>query len=389
MYYFKLIFLLFLPLNILAQNSFPSQVKTIDLSQINQAERKLKLSDIAQSISYIQLSRNIPLAEINYIKPIDNGEFLIYCNSMVYRFDANGKYINSLFKSGRGPIDAVCYAEPAVDLSNRFVSINDNASSYYKMYNFEGKFLSKKEKKLNDMKYNIVGYHNSLEIAWLQKANWLSTPEKCNPFGEYFFTVTDLSSKKIVYQFKNPDANNYFKITGERFMMIPSYLFLSTANNKLWFNIRDKYEVYSTSDFKDVKQEYQIIPKKPNDDFMAMTRKSFSGDTGKSTRANFRIEDVMVTDRYVIIKFWEKLKLAIAYYDKKTGKTDGYSAIENDIDKIATFDIYKLSSTNSHSDNKLYVAIDALKIVDAGHASKFKGLNEDSNPVIMVVHLKK
>lgn len=108
MYYFKLIFLLFLPLNLFAQNSFPSQVKSIDLSQINQSERKLKLSDNAESISYVQLSRDIPLAEINYIKSIDNGEFLIYSNSMVCRFDKNGKYINSLFKSGRGPMDVVC-----------------------------------------------------------------------------------------------------------------------------------------------------------------------------------------------------------------------------------------------------------------------------------------
>lgn len=389
MYYFKLIFLLFLPINILAQNSSQSQIQSIDLSQINQSERKLKLSDIAQSISYIQLSRNIPLAEINYIKPIDNGQFLIYSNGMVYRFDATGKCINSLFKSGRGPIDVVCHTIPAVNLSNRFVSIWDNASAYYKLYNFEGDFLSKKDKKINDMRYDIVGYHNNLEIAWLKKDNWLSTPEKCNPFGEHLFTVTDLSSKKIIYQFKNPDANNSFKITGDRFVLLNSFLFLSNANNKLWFNIRDRYEIYSTSDFKDIKQEYTIVPKKLHDDFTSTTMKCFSGNSDKSTRNNFRIEDVMITDRYVLIQFWENLKLAIAYYDKKTGKTDGFSTIENDIDNIANFDIYQLSSTNSHSDNKLYVAIDATKIIDAGHASKFKGLNEDSNPVIMVVHLKK
>lgn len=389
MNYFKFFTLLFLPLNILAQNSPSFPIKTIDLSRINQADRKLKLSEIAESINYIQLSNDVPLADIEYVKPIDNGEFLVYSNSMIYRFNANGKYLNTLFKSGRGPIDVVCHTTPIVNLANRSVSVWDNVSEYYKMYNFEGKFLSKKNKKVNGMRYDIAGYYKNFEIAWLKKDNWAATPDKCNPFGENLFTVTDLLSNKIVYQFKNPDANSTFKITGDRFLFIPSLLFISNANNKLWFNIRDKYEIYSTTNFGDVRQEYAIIPKSPYDDFMTRTKKSYSGDTGKATRGNFHIEDLMVTDRFVFVKFAEKLKFGLAYYDRKTGKTDGFSAIENDIDKIVDFDIYKLSSIYAPSDNKLYVAIDALKIIDAGNAAKFKGLNENSNSVIMIVHLKK
>lgn len=59
-------------------------------------------------------------------------------------------------------------------------------------------------------------------------------------------------------------------------------------------------------------------------------------------------------------------------YDIKSRITVGFNTIiKNDIDGVSDLDLRSLLNLGSVYDNKIYFAIDALKIVDNGKASKF------------------
>lgn len=105
----------------------PDPVVTIEFPKLKFDDTAvLKLSDIADSISYISLSNDILLSEIGYIKQAKNNNFIILSNNMVYQYDQSGKYINRLFNSGRGPQDAICLTKPIINSERKYITVDDN-----------------------------------------------------------------------------------------------------------------------------------------------------------------------------------------------------------------------------------------------------------------------
>lgn len=383
--------------SVLAQNKQANSYSPtiIDISNIKLVkDATIKLSDIADSVSYITLSKNVLLGEIGLIKPIDDKHFVIFSNQTVYRYTNGGKYVNRLFSSGRAANEAVCLSQPIVNRERNFILVDDNVSTYNKMFSGDGKLLGRNDKTRETIALYTAGYADNLEVIWLVKSNWYANAEKCNPFTKSIFEVRNIESKEIVYKHPNPYYNYGYKINNKGSSYTGNDVCMGRSNNSYWFKIKDMDTVFTTTNFKDIKVKYIIKTPEPKLDFLANMKHRY-GALDRSKSQYFRNKETLLTERYLFLDFlFRGFYTYNCCYDTKTKKLSFFeSKIINDIDGFC--DIENIWSTQFgsdkafYADNKLYVPIDAIKIIDAGKAKKFPGLTEDSNPIIMVVHLKK
>jgi hypothetical protein len=117
---------------------------------INMAEglknnTQLKLSDIADSVKYIVLSKDkeVVIGSFRRLQMTDND---IYINSdgLVLRFDLSGKFLNSIGRNGRGPEEYLQGNPYSTTPNNDKIIISKGVTPEYLIFKPNGEYLGKK-----------------------------------------------------------------------------------------------------------------------------------------------------------------------------------------------------------------------------------------------------
>ena len=122
--------------------TFPVKIRLSDC--FDNATESLKLSDIAESISYIKLetTKESLLGGILSVYPIEIGYLIIDNTESIFLFDKEGKFKWKINKKGRGPEEYVeFYGSMGVDTINKEIVIPDNKNVV--VYDFDGRFRRK------------------------------------------------------------------------------------------------------------------------------------------------------------------------------------------------------------------------------------------------------
>lgn len=352
--------------------------------------RVLNLSEIADSVTFIRLSQNVLLSEVQSISIIDeSNEILLLSNSLVFRFDKNGQYINKIFSSGRGPNEAVCFTPPIINSQQKLVTVDDNVSFYYKTFSLTGSLISKQVKTNDEFERRIVGYSDEFEISYTKNFSNFLTPDSCNVYGDYLVEVNDIVNKKTVYNLINPDKDFRYQATDKltAISLIEDFLYFDKVTHYCYFSISNTDTIYQTTNFTDVKAKYYIQLDEPRYDMKSYMMQQ-NGAYDKSRSGYLKSGPRKFTDRYFFLQFYKKPDKTSVCYDTSTGSVVEFDTIKDDIGG-SEIEIPILIDQLFQHKNKLYYSIDALTILDNGKVGKFPELTENSNPVIMVVHLKK
>lgn len=377
----------------------PTQTTVVDVDSLVNIDlrnlkfpknRALNLSEIADSVTFIRLPQNVLLSDVQSINIIDEtNEMLIFSNGLVFRYDKNSKYINKVFSSGRGPNDAICFKLPIINSQQKFVTVDDNFSVYYKTFSLTGDLISKQVKSNDKSAKIVVGYSDNFEISYTKNYSNFSTPDSCNIYGNYLMEVKDVVNNKSVYNLPNPDRDFRYqatdKITGVT--LIENFLCFDKATRYCYFSIANSDTIYRTTNFADVQSKYYIQLDEPRHDVKSYMM-HINGAYDKSKSGYLKSGLSKFTDRYFFMQFMKRSDDTNVCYDNSTGFVVEFDKIKDDIGGSEIETILMMDKLSQHK-NKLYYPIDALTILDSGNASKFSGLTENSNPVIMVVHLKK
>lgn len=379
--------------NISSTDSVANELITIDYSNLLiDSGSELLLSEIADSISYIPLASDVLLKEVKYVTPSDTKEILVQSNNTLYKYDNSGKYIGRVFSTGRGPNEAIAVLQPMVNRKKREVMVSDYASNSYKIFGIDdGKLIRQLPITTDDWKSTVrISDYSGDMISYIQiNRSFESTPESCNPYNKHLLEVKNIATDNMVYQHPNPDSSFRYKITDRMMTQKNNELLVGDVSGKRWFNIVDMDTIYTTTDFKDVVPVFVLKQPKASLDFRSSTM-GYYGALDKSKIEYSRIENIVLTDRFVIVYRESFADGMTVYYDVKSSKIAGFARkIKNDIDGVSDLDLRQMLMRGSVNDNKIYFALDATKIMDNNKGDRFKGLNEYSNPIVMVIHLKK
>jgi len=140
----------------------------IDFTQCVETEKSMLLSEIADSIEYLELKtpEDIIITNIINIKIVDN-DLIICAKGGVYKFHRNGQFVRKIGDIGQGPGEYVGATDIELDLKNKEIIIQAVFSTMY--YDYDGNFLRSKTNFAN--KISI-----SDSILWTDKVAFIKDP---------------------------------------------------------------------------------------------------------------------------------------------------------------------------------------------------------------------
>ncbi|SHJ99041.1 6-bladed beta-propeller protein [Tangfeifania diversioriginum] len=150
---FAILFKLFLLLTLAVSTACSRKAKnethetdsfyTIPFAEIIKNQREVKLSEFANEVEFIQLE-NTPEALIGGVFDLKLTKDYIFINSgrnPVMQFSRDGKYLQYIGKTGRGPGEYDLCRKLSVDEKNELIYIQANANRSMLVYNFNGEHI--------------------------------------------------------------------------------------------------------------------------------------------------------------------------------------------------------------------------------------------------------
>lgn len=353
---------------------------------LRQAEYKINLSEIVDSIQYIPLETKDEclIGGVDKLLLTNDSGYLIVdkeISSSVYLFDKDGKFLRKIGQRGAANHEYVAIEDVAY--CDGFVYIWDCTGKKLLTFSTEGDFVSS----LN------IGY-TAYSISVLDKDHLAFC---CDYTPNHELEIEDKCPSLMIYNKKNKQIFPYLFFDSE----MSSYAYLSTlnnlCNNNLYLPLNDtiysvtnagpevKYVLHYANQYMENKNSYIEKTKTGHlsaDD--AIT--SYNEDYFPHLITHFACENVDV--------FFMRMCdfLYYGFYYSTTGTYIESSALKknpiiNDIDGIGTF------FPRCSKDNMLYCIADPADIMD-GISSQASGrnkeimLNEESNPVVISYRLK-
>ncbi|MDR2773647.1 MAG: 6-bladed beta-propeller [Tannerella sp.] len=137
-----------------------SEFYTIDYEQCFETEKQMAISEIADSVEYIELKtpEDIIVTRIWDVKQVDD-YLVIKARLDVYLFHKNGQFIRQIGSRGQGPREYIVPVNVEIDRKKKEIIISDTEKLLF--YDLEGNFLC--NKKLKDVTY--IGIFDS--IIWI------------------------------------------------------------------------------------------------------------------------------------------------------------------------------------------------------------------------------
>lgn len=358
-------------------NSPEQQLYEINLTKLPQTESTINLGQFAQDIKYIQLETN----DNCLIGPSPRfflfDSVVVCCaHHQIILFNSrNGKFIRNIGAYGNGPDEFInstgCYIK-----NNNLVICAKAWDLSLLEFNVDGKLIGRQK-----------FYKTFDNIAWLKNDIYVLSYSKITNADRIQFEVIDARTKQINSTFYDnrpfKDTNKY-TIFGVEFYQFSNKLYVKEYFNDTIFQINESrkvpYIVFNSGKYSPPFYE----------------RETFDFTEYHSIR------NIMETNNQIFFRLNFKKQKYFCYYDKNSERVfitnnsqkegDGY---ENNIDGFVPFIPNTLNDNNELVGyvypyqirqwfNKNHDKAAKLPV----ELKKFKNINENDNPVLMIVKLK-
>jgi len=360
---------------------------TIDLYAAYKNAKTYPLSTVAESVEYIPLetTNECLLGNISNIIITPNNFFVYVYEGLCYRFNREGKFLNSIGKIGNGPGECMRTRDAAVDTVNQWVYILD----YDKIvkYDYSGNFLK-------SYKPGTEGSLGGFKILTVKPDLLL--------IGNISY-VHDKPSKRFSFNFFSERQKDYVsKIACEKRDEIPFCINMPSMYNyrqNTFINDAWSDTIYKVKDIQNLQTYALIDPGKFKyrnaDDNSILSGKRNNGD-------EWIIDKSMMveSDRFIFLR----TNKGLFFYDKnqketkcaefiRSGKTWGHFV--ND-DLSSCKNKLQLYMTSFIKDNILVLFNNAYEFFEEGIDTTnpkikkiMQNLKPGDNPVLVLVKLKK
>lgn len=385
------------------QQASATDEKTVEEKQANQypihipfeegmeTEREVKLSDIADSVTYIRLETTDE-GLIGYPKPQlirRTSKYYILAEAQnILQFTHDGKFVRTIGRRGQGPGE--------YNYINQ-VDVNENVGKVYvlstgkrlNIYDLEtGKYLQSAN----------IPYNEPMDIMMLNDSTIISYMDNGGGQQQEIIYISTLNGQ-VLHQFPRHEL---FEVKGGAYAYgSPNDIFLLRYDNQVLLKEYENDTVYTVS--PNGLQKRYIFNTGKYGIKLEHTLAALHGDESAHERlaAGYKRYAVLETENYLFLPFhnWAgtgKRQPQMAMYNKKTGECYRVKnhLIEDDISKgmyayfpHCAFDKHTLvfahQAAQIHKIAELYPQLDLL------NHPQLKGLKEDDNPVLMIVHLKR
>jgi len=148
----------------------------IDIKEGFANPAEIKLSSIADSIKYIVLSKEKDVI-INAFPFLQMNESDIYINfrGLIYRFALSGKFLNTIGKMGRGPEEYMPGSPFAISSPSNTIYVKRNYMDDYTSYKSSGEFIGKIPLKKSD---NVWEFRCLSDSIFVYTFNYIFMREK-------------------------------------------------------------------------------------------------------------------------------------------------------------------------------------------------------------------
>ena len=375
-----------------------TEVVTMQLSESHDYHHKFSMSEIVEDINYIPLETTSDCLLKGGQTSLTDKYIFTETDGVLFMFTREGKFLRRINTIGQGPGECDL-RDFGIDEQSQLIHLFDNWSLSIKTYDFNGHFQNEiknpflKEPEPND--------NSPWAICCDKKGNIVFTFSNSSGNMKYKYAVMDKHGE-MIYKAPNYDLyDNKNRIYVMSLYPIPLYLY----NNTLHYNYIFNDTVFKVEDDYSCQPAYIIrTPKKITleTQIKTSTREIAFSDLSGSFEHHAARED----HRYIYIYSGYRAPYIglLSRYDKRTGDLmeninpkiindwDGGLDIElNPLLQTEDFLVYlqqpfqmKESLTDEHFE-KTKVAFpekrDSLK-------SLLNNMQEDDNPVLMIVKLK-
>ena len=351
---------------------------------------KFTLSTIAGDVSYIPLDNQVPIGIYYAFIFNKNGLFISIKDAGLLHFDNNGKFVKVIAQKGRGPNEYQYGLKFAMDEENKNIYLVDKNT--IKVYQLNGRFIRSFSTKdfFNGLPQDIMFFNSSLFIAHYGEGNTF----------KYNWIITDTLGNILSYKYSNIQSHG-FLLRGSTYSIGDKLYYYNWLSDTIFtiypdFTYKPGY-LFAQGNFR---WPDNIDLKKGN---------------RNEIKSYFRPIFMFETNHFVFLRYAFRDKVSILMIDKKTkdeyqGFVENYGAcIENDFDCGLHFMRNGYSPFSYYTDDheyiitlinpfelKAHVASEAFKNSTPKYPEKKKeleklanSLDENDNPVLMLVKLKK
>ena len=356
----------------------------------NMVEKEIGLSEIAEEITYISLNNDILFGSIVSVELIDNMIFIATALEGLFVCDYTGNFICRIGKQGRGPGEYTYAKKFTLDRNKEIVYVLGGVRHILLKYSFKGDFIETIEPKIDGITlYSSVVFSNDKLVLFEGinqgegKYDWIVLDTFGNILSEKFNAIEKFPSYHFCCGNKQEIFNNtiyywnqindtIFKISNEKHE--PAFIF---AQGNFRFPKQKIREIYTEYFFPRI-----IFFTK---DYLFLTYiYQYQNHTGIYVKSENQLYDVNKSEDWnlwrgpgIINDFDSGMPLIpLSYYCDKQNK-------EYLVGEVSPFQL------------KAYVASNAFKNSTPKYPEKKKelkklanSLNENDNPVLMLVKLK-
>ncbi len=368
-----------------------TEIKTINV--LDAEKRELNISEIADDITYLPLDNDSLLSSIKKVVFV-NGQYFVLDNKFKFlRFDENGKILNQVGKKGAGPGEYRSILDFVVNPDSYEILIQGPRNDQLLAYSPDGKYIRSLDLtkrylyKFETNEKNILAYffnpaENDTVNIQLMDANGTILKNYKNKFyfkrGKFY-----IPGECLIYQFgnhlrlKEACSDTLFYMDGEQ--MIPEMI-LNSGDKQFTPEVRTK-----------INREMDLNPEKLAETINKILIPTDLFETNNYLFYRYRYDDFSNSRALVYNKSSDKL---VEFNDTEgiINDWDGGPNIHLKMNKddntvLSWIDAYEL---------KQYVESDAFKNSTPKYPEKKKqleqlanSLDENDNPVLMLVKLKK
>jgi hypothetical protein len=336
----------------------------IDIEGQIKSEKRIKLSRIADSISYVFLETKDEclLSNTNSIIHIDSQDIFIYSDNNIYRFSNSGLFLNKIGNRGMGPEEYSSYKYSDVDSDNKLLLLLSQNNALY-FYNYEGMFIKK---------IKLDGEIKAIKCF----GNKSFTCEKSNYSDGYCSTIAqyDYEGKLLNQSIIEKDKSNF-----ERSLYTSSIMY--HYNNTIKYKSLYNDTLYQYCSDKISKNLILSLGKySPKREYIEDVNKK-----EKLLMQYIQIVHIIESQQYLFVLAIKGKKIRSLIIDKTTGDL----VFNKDIDNPK-----KGGGIANDINGKGYfypmIFFDRNKLAQIIYPNNIQmnDVDENSNPVIQIIHLK-
>lgn len=384
-----------------ARLDFP---KTVNLNLSEAIEDSMNLSEIAYKVEYIPLqATDSSFMGYFWNYAITKDYFFIINELSILTFDKEGKYLNSLFRTGSGPGEANAYCI-AVDEDGEKVFVYDHIFDNIKIYDFHGKYIRTIKKSVRppgSWGYSIGFFNNNLLVQTAQR-----------PLVKYLYSCFDLANDSIRILCKNYRSYNKSH-EGKRPYSPYDYHYQITDSTILY---KESYSDTILAVNKKFNQTPRYIINLGNRKLDWYTWRECAFNLAGGPPNGYKVQSFVETETFLFLVLQSfKEPQMFAVFNKKAESTrifknrdvdPSYNQVylKNNLDNLLPFPPMNKDGYLFYYEGCLYSVIEAndfarvYKSASSGIRSSsrylknmvpvFENITEFSNPVIMKVYLK-